>query len=207
MSSLRHLCRQASSTPSVRKCQEWRSLLTFAPLLTALDAGLRPRVASKRNDQNAVQIRLTNQETERLDEWISSLQKGRLGGSGVSRTSLLRDLLVSEMGQRERVKTYVSRATVTIEQLRQLSFDNDYFILADIVADACHLLGSIGELRMQCSAKSIRILIETERSLQQIRSPGGDQSTVGVRDAAIGISQLLLMFLHEASVTYGVAAE
>jgi len=154
-------------------------------------------MATKRSESNALQIRITDAELAQLDGWVTALQD-RPGGSGVSRTTILRDLLISELVARDEASAFVQRAKAlrkalpVSERINEAADEKEKLWLRD----ALPVLQWIATSRLE-SATSARRIVE------QMTSPSQTFSRNAVTNLSVSTYATLGSLIHDAEMRYG----
>lgn len=161
----------------------------------ARDHGYPAAMATKRSESNALQIRVTDAELGQLDEWVTALQRNRPGSSGVSRTTVLRDLLIAELDRRKVAVDWAKRANKLVAPLGDFKMaSKETKELRAVVEEAMPIVRWLATARLQASTLATRILIDAEST---------HPAPLHLVLRAMEISRTFIMFMHETDVLYG----
>ena len=163
-------------------------------------------MATKRPDSNAVQVRLADEEAAALDKWVESLQTARIGSSGVSRTSIVRDLLVTALRRREEIAETVEWAKQILPWLRKMATarrfkveEREVVLMAHEVSNPFGCIGEIETSRLDCAVDAARLLDSTKPRTM----PSGEVIEWWTILDLPETVRLLTVFIQEAEAAYG----
>lgn len=174
-------------------------------------------MATKRADFNAVQIRVTDEELARLDRWVEKQQKGRPGSSGVTRSSLVRDLVMAEIERRETAILLAKDAGDLLSAVNTFAdgkHEPSAFLPSDVAAthalveQAVKVLRWVSNARLNSSVRAKNFVSEydfgrkTARTDEPVNAPL-DLATQRAYIALLDIQIALAEFVSEVRLIYG----
>lgn len=159
-------------------------------------------MAAKRLDSNAIQIRLTDGELADLDEWVTAMHRTKAGSSGVSRASLVRDVIVGEIELRRNAITMSDRAFALVDSAPRMPFgERTRGEISNVIEGAKPILKWISVSRFTCSALASRLLNDFDYASNDV--PPDMRSIVWGTETI----RVLVTFMHEVESRFGLTEE